>query len=90
VVVVVVVVVVVAAAAVVVVVVRGGSLLLEHTPSLPTTPITKGQRWGQHASVGRVAQGQRGDGMRVLGVFEKWAGKGVLDFDLKRPTATLV
>ena len=28
--------------------------------------------------------------MRVLGMFENWAGKCVLDFDLKRPTATLV
>jgi len=64
-----------------------GSLLLEHTP---TTPNIKGKRMGQRACIGRVAQGQRGGGMCVLGVFEKWAGKCVLDFDLKRPTATLV
>ena len=49
-----------------------GILLLEHTP---TTPNTKGKRLGQHAFIGRVAQGQRGDGMCVLGVFENCAGK---------------
>ena len=67
-----------------------GSLLLEHTPSAPTRPSTKDKRLGQRACIGRVAQGQRGDGMRALGVFENWAGKFVFDFDLKRPTATLV
>jgi len=67
-----------------------GSLLLEHTPSAPTTPSTKGKRFGQRACFGHVAQGKRGGGMRVLGVFENWAGKFGLDFDLKRPTATLV
>ena len=64
-----------------------GSLLLEHTPSAPTTPSTKGKRLEQRACIGRAAQGQRGGGMRVLGVFENWAGKCVLDFDLNRPTA---
>ena len=44
----------------------------------PSTPSTKGKRLGQHAFIGRVAQGQRGGGMRVLGVFENWAGKFVL------------
>ena len=63
------------------------SLLLEHTP---TTPNTKGKRLGQRACIGRIAQGQRGGGMRVSGVFENWAGKCVLDIDLKRPTATLM
>jgi len=43
---------------------------LEHKPSAP-----KGKRLGQRACIGRVAQGQRGGGMRVLGVFENWAGK---------------
>ena len=38
---------------------------LEHKPSVP-----KGKRLGRHAFIGRVAQGQRGGGMRVLGVFE--------------------
>ena len=28
--------------------------------------------------------------MNVLGVFENWVGKCVLDFDLKRPTAIIV
>ena len=82
--------VVVAAAAVVVVVVVRGEKLLEHIPSAPTTPNTKGRRLGQRACIGRVAQGQRGGGMRVLGVFENWAGRCVLDFDLKRPTAIIV
>ena len=41
----------------------------------PSTPITKGKRSGQHAFIGRAAQGQRGGGMRALGVFENWAGK---------------
>ena len=65
-----------------------GSLHLEHTPN---TPSTKGKRLGQRACIGHVAQGQRGGGMRVLGVF-KIGRKGVcvLDFDLKRPAATLV
>jgi len=67
-----------------------GSLLLEHTPPAPTTPNTKGKRLGQRACDELVAQGQRGGGRRVLGVFENWAGKCVFDFDLKRPTATLV
>jgi len=40
----------------------------------PSTPSTKGKRLGQHASIGRAAQGKRG-GMRALGVFENWAGK---------------
>jgi len=44
-----------------------GNLLLEH---IPTTPSTKGKRLGQRTCIGRVAQGQRGGGMRVLGVFE--------------------
>ena len=47
-------------------------------------------RLGQRACIGRVAQGKRGGGMRVLGVFENRAGKFVLDFDLKRPTTSLV
>jgi len=55
-------------------------------PSAPTTPNTKGKRLGQRACIGRVAQGQRGGGMRVLGVFENWAGKRVC---LKRPSAIL-
>ena len=59
------------------------SLLLEHTPSIPSTPNTKGKYLGQHACIGRFAQGQRGGGMRVLGVFENWAGRCVFDFDLK-------
>ena len=67
-----------------------GSLLLEHAPSAPTTPSTKGKRLGQRACIGRVAQGQCGGGMRVLDVFENWAEKYVLDFDLKRPAAILV
>jgi len=54
-----------AAAVVVVVVARGGKLALEHTPSAP-----KGKRLGQRACIGRVAQGRRGGGMRVLGVLE--------------------
>ena len=29
-----------------------------------------GKQLGRHACIGRVAQGQRGGGMRVLGVFE--------------------
>ena len=62
---------VVVAAAAAVVVVRGRSLLLEHTPSAPTTPNTKGKRLGQRACIGRVAQGQCGGSMRVMGVFEK-------------------
>ena len=71
-----------AAAAAVVVVVRGGKLaffflLLELAPSAPTTPSTKGKRLGKRACIGRVAQGQLGGGMRVLGVFENWAGKYV-------------
>ena len=41
----------------------------------PSTPSTKGKRLGQHAFIGRAAQGQRGGGMRALGVFENWAGK---------------
>jgi len=45
---------------------------LEHTPSAP-----KGMRLGQRACIGRVAQGQRGGGMRVLDVFENRAGKCV-------------
>ena len=78
----VVVVVVVAAAAaaaapvvVVVVVVHGGKLAFgcfgAHTFS------TKGQAFGAARVYWRVAQGQRGGGMRVLGVFENWAGKCV-------------
>jgi len=51
-------------------------------PSAPSTHSTKGKRLGRNACIGRVAQGQRGGGMRVLGVFENWAGK--------RPIATLV
>jgi len=65
-----------------------GSLLLEHTPSAPTTPNTNGKRLGQRACIGRIAQGQRGGGTRMLGVFENWARKCVLDFDLK--TAVIV
>ena len=56
-----------------------GSLLLEHAPSAPTTPDTKGKRLRQRACIGRVAQGQRGGGMRVLDVFENLAGKFVID-----------
>ena len=41
----------------------------------PATPSTKGKRLGQHAFIGRAAQGQRGGGVRALGVFENWAGK---------------
>jgi len=64
-----------------------GSFLLEHTPPAPTTPSTKGKRLGQHACIGRVAQGQRGGDTRVcweclkigresaLGVFEKVSGR---------------
>ena len=59
----------VAAVAVVVVVVSGGKLVLEHRPSGPSTPSTKGKRLRQHTCIGRVAHGQRGGGMRVLGVF---------------------
>ena len=47
---------------------------LEHTPSAP-----KGKRLGQRACIGRVAQGQRGGGMRVFEVFESWAGKCVFE-----------
>ena len=43
---------------------------VEHTPSAP-----KGKRFGRNACIGRVAQGKRGGGMRVLGVFENLAGK---------------
>jgi len=50
---------------------------LKHTPLAP-----KGKRFGRHACIGRVAQGQRGGCVCVLGVFENWAGK--------RPNATLV
>ena len=49
---------------------------LEHTPSAP-----KGRRLVRRACVGRVAQGQRWGGMRVLGVFENWAERCVLDLD---------
>jgi len=42
-----------------------------------STSCTKGKRLGQHAFIGRAAQGQRGGGMRALGVFENWAGKCV-------------
>jgi len=66
-----------------------GSLLLEHAPSAPTMPSTKDKRLGQRACIERVAQGQRGGGMRVLGVCENWAGKCVLDFDFKRQTAVV-
>ena len=45
---------------------------LEHAP-----PAPKGKRLGQRACIGRVAQGQRGGGKRVLDVFENWAGKCV-------------
>ena len=58
------------------------SLLLEHKSSEPSTPSTEGKRLGQRACIGRVAQGQFGGGMRLLGVFENWAGK--------RPTVILV
>ena len=64
-----------------------GSLLLEHTPSAPPTPSTKGKRLGQHACIERAAQGQREGGMHVLGVLEigrekktscwGWGSKGV-------------
>jgi len=54
-----------------------GSFLLEHTPSAPSTPNTKGKRLGQHACVGGVTQAW-GRHARVeigresaLGVFEK-------------------
>ena len=49
---------------------------LKHKPSAP-----KGKRLGRHAFIGRVAQGQRGGGMRELGVFENWAGRCVLDLN---------
>jgi len=39
---------------------------LEHKPSEPTTPSTKGKRSGQRPCIGRVAQGQRAGGMCVL------------------------
>ena len=61
-----------------------------HFQNLLRPVLSKGKRLGQRACIGRVAQGKRGGGMRLLGVFENWAGKCVLDFDLKRPTATLV
>ena len=49
---------------VVVVVVRGGKHAFgAHTPSAPSMPNIKGKRLGQHACIGRVAQGQRGGGM---------------------------
>jgi len=62
-----------AAAAVVVVVVRGGKLAFwsTHLQHLRASVL------GQRACIRRVAQGQRGGGMRVLGVFENWAGKCV-------------
>ena len=41
----------------------------------PSTPSIEGKRLGQHAFIGRAAQGQRGGGMRAWGVFENWAGK---------------
>ena len=41
----------------------------------PSMPNTKGKRLGQHAFIGRVALGRRGGSMRVLSVFENWAGK---------------
>jgi len=75
------VVVVVAAAAVVVVVmvmvvVRGGMLAfgcIEHTPSAPSTPNTKGKRFGAArvywASRSRAAWGRHAC---MLGVFENW------------------
>ena len=59
-----------AAAAAVVVVVRGEGLSFG-----ARTFRTFCAQQGQHAWIGRVVQGQRGDGMRVLGVFESWAGK---------------
>jgi len=43
---------------------------------------------GSSHSRNRVAQGQHGGGMRVLGVFENWAEKCV--FEKKRPIAALV
>ena len=68
-----------AAAVVVGVIVRGGNLAFgcfgAHTLS------TYSKRLGRHAFIGRVAQGQRGGGMRVLGVFENWAGRCVLDLN---------
>ena len=80
-----------AAVVVVVVVVRGGKLAFgAHTLSTYYAQHQGQAFWGQRACIGRVAQGQHGGGMRVLGVFENWAGKCLFDFDLKRPTATLV
>ena len=58
-----------AAVVVVVVVVRGGKLAFGAHTYLSTTPNTKGRRLGQRACIGRVAQGQRGGGMLVLGVY---------------------
>ena len=52
-------------------------LKMARATTAPSTPSTKGKRLGQLAFIGRVAQGQRGGGMRVLGVFENWAGKYV-------------
>ena len=45
-------------------------LKMTRAMTAPSTPNTKGKRLRQHAFIGRVAQGQRGGGMRVLGVFE--------------------
>ena len=69
-----------------------GSLRLEHTPLEPTTPNTKGKRLGQRACIERVAQGQRGGGIReyVCWACLKIGRESVLDFDFKRPAAILV
>ena len=69
-----------AAAVVVVVVVRGGKLAFEaHRPLAPTTPNTQGKRFGRHARIGRVTKWKRWGGMRLLGVFEYWAGRCVFE-----------
>ena len=68
-----------AAAAVVVVVVRGGKLAFGcfGAHNFSTYRSVRASVWVQRACIGRVAKGQRGGGMRVLGVFENLAGKCV-------------
>ena len=69
-----------------------GSSLLEHTPRTSSTYYAQHQ--GQASGAVRVYWACRPraawGGMRVLGVFENWAGSCVFDFGLKRPTAILV
>jgi len=74
----------------VVVVVCGGGLAFgAHTFSTYYAQHEGQAFWGSARVLGVSPKGSTG-GMRVLGVFENWAGKCVLDFDLKRPTAIIL